>query len=148
MEMKKNGEERKETPAYTGEEIGYRQQMIMQCIWEAGEAQTVNEIIDRLEDKCGQRFAASTINTLILGLLKKGYLRQGEKRGHAYLYEAAISEERFRQEEIRRFRRISFGGSASGMVTALLKDEELNEEDISEIRRILEKYKGGKEREK
>ena len=137
---KKNEGKRKKIPVYAKDEIGYRQQMIMQCIWEAGEAQTVNEIIDRLEEKCGQRFAASTINTLILGLLKREYLRQGEKRGHAYLYEALISEEQFRQEEIRRFRHVSFGGSASSMVTALLSDEELDEDEIRKIRKILEKY--------
>ena len=120
--------------------VGYRQQMIMQCIWEADTSLTVAEIIDMLEEKCGQRFATSTITTLCIGLQKKNLLQLGKKRGHAYTYEALIGEEEFRQEEIQRMKKITFGGSMSDMVVSLLPTEKMEQEEIDYLHRILEKY--------
>ena len=122
------------------EGIGIRQQMIMQCIWQSENPPTVLEIIDMLEERCGQRLATSTITTLCQGLTKRGYVRQGAKRGHAYTYEALIEEEEFFQGEIRRMRKVMFRGSVLEMVGAMLREEGIGEEDMREIRRILLKY--------
>ena len=54
------------------DEVGYRQQMIMQCIWEAGGAATVPDIDIRLEKKCGTKLSRSALNTMIQTLIQKG----------------------------------------------------------------------------
>ncbi len=122
------------------EGIGIRQQMIMQCIWQSENPPTVLEIIDMLEERCGQRLATSTITTLCQGLSKRGYIHQGPKRGHAYTYEALIEKEDFFQGEIRRMRKVMFQGSVLEMVGAMLREEGIGEEDMRVIQGILLKY--------
>ena len=73
--------EKEEREMNLREGIGIRQQMIMQCIWQSENPPTVLEIIDMLEERCGQRLATSTITTLCQGLSKRGYIHQGPLLG-------------------------------------------------------------------
>lgn len=122
-------------------EIGHRQQLIMQCVWEAGDVATVPEIMDRLEQKCGKRLTRQAVNTLILPLVEKGYLVQGEKEGKAYQYHAMISEKQYRIDELKRFGNLTFGGSASAMVATMLESD-ISRDELKKIQELLEKMNG------
>lgn len=123
------------------EEIGHRQQLIMQCVWDAGEMVTVQEIIDRLEVKCGKRFSRSAINTLVLMLVDRGFLEQGPKIRQAYTYHPLISREQFRIREMKRFRRLTFEGSSAIMVETLLKSD-VTPDEMDAIRMMLDQKNG------
>ncbi len=118
------------------EDLGYRQQLIMQCVWEAEESVTVPEIIDRLEEKCGKRFSASAINTMVLSLIDKGFLQQGPKIHQAFTYSAVISKEEFQLREAKRFRKLTYDNSPSVMLAALLKTD-ISEEELEIMREML-----------
>lgn len=119
------------------EVIGYRQLCIMQCIWEKGERITILELIDRLEEKCGQRFSAGSINSLVLKLVDKGFLEQSGKIHQAFTFQAAITEEEFQQQEIRRMEERTFRGKPSVLLTALLK-QDISKEELMKMKEILE----------
>lgn len=122
-------------------EIGHRQQLIMQCVWDAGDVATVPEIMDRLEQKCGRRLTRQAVNTLILPLVEKGFLRQGEKDGKAYRYYAGISEKEYRIEELKRFGNLTFGGSPSALVATMLETD-ITKDELKKIQELLEKKNG------
>lgn len=118
------------------DELGHRQQLIMQCVWEAGKAVTVQQIIDRLEMKCGKRFSSSAINTMVLVLVDKGYLQQGTKIHQAFTYYALISREEFQLREIKRFSKLTFDSSPSIMLSTLLKTD-ISKDELQIMRDML-----------
>lgn len=119
-------------------EVAYRQQLIMQCVWDAGEKVTVQEIIDRLEVKCGKRFSRSAINTLIGILVDKGLLTQSGKTHQAFIYSPTLSREEFQLREIKRFCNLTFEGSPSQLFETLLHAD-LTEEEREQIKEIVRK---------
>jgi predicted transcriptional regulator len=122
-------------------EIGERQQMIMQCVWDAADRVTIQDIIDRMEVKCGVRFSKSSINTLVLMLVDRGFLVQDRKIHQAYTFRAVISEEEFRLREIKRFGKFTFGDSPSVMLETLMKTD-VSEDEYNKMKEILDNYHG------
>lgn len=122
-------------------EIGERQQMIMQCVWDAGDRVTIQDIIDRMEVKCGIRFSKSSINTLVLMLVKRGFLTQDQKIHQAYTFRPLISEDEFRLREIKRFGKFTFGGSPSILLETLMKTD-VSEEEYQKMKEIFDSYHG------
>jgi len=122
--------------------IGHRQIMIMQCIWESDPEMppTVAEIAEGVEKKCGKNLSNANITNLCAKLIKKGYLELDQKRGHSFTYKALLSEEEFKQQEIKRMRKTVFGGSFSSLVTTWAKTDDITEEDIEVIKGILKDY--------
>ena len=120
--------------------IGLRQQMIMQCIWDAKEAVTVNQIADKLEERQGERLSISTIHTLCVRLEKKGFLKKGEKIRSAFTYTACVTEAEFRKSEIERMRKYTFRDSSSTMIISMLDVKDLTNKDLEEIKKILKQY--------
>lgn len=118
-------------------EIGHRQQLIMQCIWEAGGVATVPEIIERLERKCGKLLSRQAMNTFMMILMEKGFLEQGKKIGKAFTYHALISEEEYRKREVERFARLTFGGSPSALFATMLQTP-VSKEEMEKIRELLD----------
>lgn len=123
------------------EEIGYRQQMIMQCFWDAGDAITIQEIIDRLELKCGQRFSKPSINTLVLMLVDRGFLIQAGKIHQAFTFRALISEEEFRLREMRRFKAFTFGNSSCALLDTIIKLG-LSQDEVTQMKEMLNSVTG------
>lgn len=121
-------------------EIGHRQQLIMQCVWEAGDVATVPQMIEGVERKCGRRLTRQAMNT-VLALVDKGYLMQGKKDGLAYQYHALISEKEFRAKEVERFGKLTFGGSPSALVATMLESD-ISREELGKIRELLDRYDG------
>lgn len=122
-------------------EIGERQQMIMQCVWDAGDRVTIQDIIDRMEIKCGVRFSKSSINTLVLMLVNRGFLIQDQKIHQAYTFRALISEDEFRLREIKRFGKFTFAGSPSILLETLMKTD-VSDEEYQKMKEILDNYHG------
>lgn len=119
------------------ESIGYRQQYIMQCVWEAGEPVTIQMLLDRLEEKCGQRFSSSAVNAMVLKLVDKGYLAPAGKIHQAFRFEAVITEDEFELQEIQRAKNFTFKGKASRLLSALVRTD-ISEEELKKMKEILD----------
>jgi predicted transcriptional regulator len=119
------------------EEIGYRQQMIMQCFWDAGAPLTIQDIVDRLEVKCGRRFSKPSINTLVLMLVDRGFLIQDGRIRQAYTFRALVSEEEFQLRELRRFKSFTFHDSVCDILDKLITLG-VSEEDLQSMKGKLE----------
>ena len=117
-------------------DIGGRQQMILQCIWDLGGEGIVSQIQEKLEKDYDAKITGQGINTTINLLLKKGLLVREKKIHQSFIYTATMTQEEFRQNEIRRIRDRSFGGSPSAMVEALMTDG-VTKEELAQIRKLV-----------
>ena len=120
--------------------IGYRQLMILQCLWERNEPLTVKEIIAMIEEREGETVTNATITSLCRPLIDRGFVKSGKKRSRAFTYDAVITEEEYQQREINRMKKLTFGGSASDLVAALVNSDGISEEEYNMIAEIFKAY--------
>ena len=119
--------------------LSNREAEIMAVLWEQGPS-TVAEVKDRLSDE----LAYTTVLTILRNLEAKGYVgHQAEGRAHRYL--ARIRQQSARKSAIRDLAGKLFQGSADLLLTQLVSDRKLSEDQVRRIRAILEE-KPGKEK--
>ena len=115
--------------------------VIMKELWKESPL-TSREIIDRIDNKSD--WNAKTVHTLISRLCKKGAVRSEKIEGTPfYNYYACISENECAKEEARSFIDRMFSGSVKKFVSAFVQDGNVSREEISELRKMLEKYENG-----
>ena len=105
---------------------------VMKVLWAESPA-TANEVVDKLD---GMGWSPKTIKTLINRLLKKGAL-DFKKRGRVYLYYPKLQQEECVRAEQKSFIKRVYGGSLVPMMANLIEDENLSQEELEELRRIL-----------
>lgn len=110
---------------------------VMNVLWEAA-PRTASEVADQLCER--MRWHPKTVKTLLGRLVRKGALRYREE-GNRYLYRPAVSRQTYVQQESRSFLERVFGGEATPMLVHFVKHAELTDEDIEELRKILEAKK-------
>ena len=103
---------------------------ILEVLWEAGEALNANEIRICLNEK--RDWERTTVLTLIRRLLDKGVIAQ-EKR-EVYYYAPLVARSDYVKEETKSFVNKFFKGNAKNLAAALIEQEDLNREDIEELR--------------
>jgi len=113
---------------------------VMAVLWELGSG-TVAEVQARLPD----RLAYTTVLTVLRTLEEKGYVTH-EEEGRAYRYRPLVERERAGQSALRRMVRKLFLGSPELLVTQLVSDRSLTEEELRRLRRLLDERLGEEER--
>jgi len=109
---------------------------IMQVIWRLGPS-NVNAVQAGLE----QQLAYTTVQTMLNILQKKGKLKR-RLRGRAYVYSAAVTEEKALGHAVRDLVDRMFGGSSEELVMSLIKSKQLDAKKIAALSKRLEQ-KGG-----
>ncbi len=117
----------------TSTQLGRVQLLIMQVLWDKrrATAREITEAIQLLEP-----MAHSTIQTLLRGLEEKGAVAH-EKEGRTFIFYPLVEEDRFKQSATADLLERVFGGSAATLVAHLLKNENVSQEEISEIRKLI-----------
>lgn len=82
-----------------------------------------------------------TVKTLLARLVKKGALG-AEPNGKRYLYSPLVSREACVRQESRTFLDRVFGGSASPLLAHFVREGELGETEIQELRSLLDEVSG------
>jgi BlaI family penicillinase repressor len=107
---------------------------IMNVVWEQGEA-TVSTVWKAL---AAQRpVARNTVQTMMVRLEEKGWLRCSTA-GHAFRYQAAKPREEVLGGMVQRLVDSAFGGSAEGLVLALLHGRGVTPAEVQRIRRMID----------
>jgi BlaI family transcriptional regulator, penicillinase repressor len=113
---------------------------IMHIVWEAGEA-TVGEVWKVLAVR--RKVARNTVLTLMERLESKGWLRR-RIDGHVYRYSAAIDRDATLGKMVGRLVDTAFGGSAEGLVMALLDQCSVTRAEAERIRAMIDKSRKSK----
>lgn len=107
---------------------------IMQMIWEH-EPTTVTELIQQMPDP---KPPHSSISSQFRILEKKGFVDHRPK-GRSFEYFSIISQKNYSQFSVRKLVSKYFEGSMSNLVSFLVKEEDVDLQEIKEIREIIRK---------
>ena len=106
---------------------------VMKIIWNDC-PQTLPEILDRLKET---GWSKTTIQTYLARLVKKGALST-KQQVKGYLYYPAVSESDCQLAESRSFLSRVYDGSLSRMVMGFVKSGELSQEELNELKSLID----------
>jgi predicted transcriptional regulator len=107
---------------------------IMNIVWEQGDV-TVADVWKSLSSQ--RKVARNTILTMLTRLEEKGWLRR-DTQGHAHRYRAAVPREATMGTMIKDLVETAFGGSAEGLMMALLEGRGVSKEEAARIRLLID----------
>lgn len=107
---------------------------IMKVLWGKSPA-SFSEIIEGLEDN--NDWSPKTVHTLVSRLVKKEAIRV-IKNKKCYEYEANVAEGEMKKLETKSFLNKIYNGSVNLFVSNFLKEEKFTEEEIVELKKILD----------
>lgn len=105
---------------------------LMAVLWERGSG-TVSEVLESLSDE----LAYTTVLTTLRNMEEKGYVRH-EEEGRSYRYYPEIPREEAGRSALRRVVNTIFGGSRERLLTQLVSDHDLSDEELRRLRRFVE----------
>ena len=109
-----------------------REMDVMAVLWEEGSA-TVAEVRDRLADD----LAYTTVLTVLRTLEEKGHVGHVEE-GKAHRYHPLVARAHAGESLLRRMTRKLFQGSPELLLTQLVSDRELTDEELRRMRALLD----------
>jgi BlaI family transcriptional regulator, penicillinase repressor len=116
---------------------------VLKVLWPLGPA-TVREVEARLR-KRRRRWAYTTVLTLLSRLREKGYVTsdkpaggEGGGGGTAYVFRAAVSRDQLLADGLTDLADRICDGTASPLVHALVKGQNLTANDIADLRKLLD----------
>lgn len=108
---------------------------VMKVVW-VGAPISTNEVVEKLEKTTSWK--PKTIQTLLARLVKKGAL-QYEKEGRVFVYTPLVQEQDILEQESTTFLNRFYDGAVNSMIVNLVERDKFSENDLSELKRILEK---------
>ncbi|NMS90196.1 BlaI/MecI/CopY family transcriptional regulator [Clostridioides difficile] len=116
-------------------QISEAEYQVMKIVWKYAPIST-NEVIEKLVE--ASTWSPKTIQTMLLRLVKKGALTY-EKNSRVFVYTPLVKEEEYVATESRSFLNRFYNGALNSMVLNFLENDKLSEDDIEELREILNK---------
>ena len=110
---------------------------IMAVLWERGPS-TVADVRKHLTDD----LAYTTVLTILRTLEEKGHVGH-EAEGRAYRYHARVERGEARVSAVEHVTRKLFAGSTESLLTHLVSDQALTDEELERIRALLDVRLGG-----
>jgi len=120
---------RRGSPALTDAEA-----RVMAVLWRAGTA-TVADVVAALKVKHGITY--STVQTMLRILETKGYVTH-DKVARAFIYRAIVDEGQARRRALKHLVGRLFNGSPSLLVLNMLEDEELDPEELKQLKKLID----------
>ena len=111
------------------------QREIMEIVWQRGEV-TVSQVRDALAER--RELARNTVQTMIVRLEEKGWLKHREK-GRTFVYSAKRPRRVSLGAKVAQMVDRLFAGSPEDMVTALIEYRGLSREGAERIRDMIDK---------
>ena len=105
---------------------------ILSVLWQKERA-TVADVVAALKKK----FSYSTVQTILRILEDKGYVTH-EKVARAFIYKPRVDERQARRRALRHMAARLFNGSVSLLVLNVLEDEQIEAEELSRLKKLIE----------
>ncbi len=114
--------------------FGKVQMRIMQVLWEKGRANAreITEALNKIEP-----IAHSTVQTLLRKLEQKGSIDH-DVDDRTFIFYPLVEAEKVTNHAFRDFVDRMFAGSTGGLVSYLIKNENISPEEMKEIREMLD----------
>ena len=110
---------------------------VMNVLWDAGHALTVNEIGEGYAEP---KPAYTTVATFLKILEAKGYVKhyKKEETGRTFYFSPMLSREKYITHVVKDVKDTLFGSSAKSFCSFLIQNEELSDEDLQEILDLIQ----------
>ncbi len=108
--------------------------LIMDVVWDQGEV-TVRNVQDALQPQ--RELAYTSVLTMMQVLERKGFVAS-RRVGRANVYEAKVSRGKFGLRSAVDIVNSFFAGSVPAMLSHFAETDHLSEEDLDELRRVVE----------
>lgn len=115
---------------------------IMSVVWSKGEA-TIAEVLREINSGRKQKLRRSTIQIQMYRLEDKGWLTHKEE-GRTFVFRALRSREEAQADIAVDMTKQVFDGSCAELVKCLFKHKKISSDEISRIRRLIDKEKRSK----
>ncbi|MBS4212766.1 BlaI/MecI/CopY family transcriptional regulator [Neobacillus rhizophilus] len=116
---------------------------VMKVIWNY-EPISTPEVVEKLSNKSDWK--PNTIHTMLARLVKKKALH-ARKDGRVFIYSSLVEKDQYVEQKSKSFLQQFFGGTLHSMVLNFIENDQLSNEEISELKKILsmrEKKEGEK----
>ncbi len=113
-----------------------KEEEAMRIFWEHGPL-LVKEVVEFLPDP---KPHINTVSTVIRVLEKKGYVGH-EKEGGGYRYHALLEKDNYKKTTLMDMLKNYFDNNFKSLVSALVEEKQLTDEEIKECIDIIEKKK-------
>lgn len=110
---------------------------IMNILWSLPKAQGYSSEIMAAHRE--PKPALTTLLTFLKILTDKGYVRATKKPGKPILFKARVSQEDYAGRSLNTVKDMFFGGSFTSLVSYFAEHEELSEEEIQELKDLVNK---------
>jgi predicted transcriptional regulator len=114
---------------------------ILRILWQRG-ACTVRQVHDELSRD--RPSAYTTALKMLQIMTEKGLVRRDDSE-RTHVYQAKLTEEQTQRQLVRDLVDRAFGGSASKLVMQVLSTRRATQEELVEIRRLIDNSKDGRE---
>ncbi|MBS6398226.1 MAG: BlaI/MecI/CopY family transcriptional regulator [Clostridiales bacterium] len=118
-------------------ELTHSELMVMKSVWDMGDEVSLSEIVEHVNAQFEKDWKPQTVSTFLTKLVKKNYL-QLERKGKSWVYRILISAEQYQEYEMTGFFRFWGRGSVGRTLTALLREEEIEKDEIAKLRSLLD----------
>lgn len=108
---------------------------ILKVLWEQSPL-PVREVRRLLEEKSGRQLAHSSVITMLNIMFDKGYL-QRRKDGKSFLFSPKVTKQKVSGSMATDLLSRLYEGSASAMVLNLLESAQLDDNELSEIQKLI-----------
>ena|SRR6266404_5558021 len=108
---------------------------LMTILWKLGEG-SVNDVMD-LQPK--ERNLAYTSVSTILRILEQKSVLKNRKEGRGHIYIPCLSKSDYESRAVKHVVERVFDGTPMALVRQLMDSEQLNANDIKELKKLLEK---------
>lgn len=107
---------------------------MLSVLWDKGPS-TARDALDAMPD--GKPRAYTTVLSVLQGMERKGLVKR-RRVGQAHVYRAAVTRKQTLRPLLRNLVQNVFGGSPSSAMQHLLSETRVDEEEMNEIRRLLD----------
>ncbi|MFP2994840.1 BlaI/MecI/CopY family transcriptional regulator [Spongiivirga sp. MCCC 1A20706] len=121
------------------EKLTKREDQIMQIVWELKTA-FIRDIIERLPEP---KPHYNSVATIVKILVKKGVLKS-ELIGNTHQYSPVLDFESYRDKNLTNIKKKFFGNSFPKMMAYFAKEENLSEEELSDLVELIKSNKSKK----
>ncbi|MFK9090312.1 BlaI/MecI/CopY family transcriptional regulator [Bacillus salipaludis] len=108
---------------------------VMKVIWD-DEPISTPEVVEKLSNKSDWK--PNTIHTMLARLVKKKALH-ARKDGRVFIYTSLVEKNEYVGQKSKSFLQQFFGGTLNSMIANFIENDQLSNEDISELKEILSK---------
>jgi len=109
--------------------------VVMEVLWEKSPL-SANEIIGHIPDQ--KNWNPKTVKSLLSRLVKKEVISYNQE-GRLYKYQPLVHRSEIVKSERKSFLDKIYRGSVNPMLAAFINDSDLSQDDISELRNLLDR---------